>query len=182
MRHALNTILLLLVATSSSWALSEPAATPAPQPPAVQPFASDGDAAATLKGYLDRMNRLYETDSKEGYSILNSTAKMENATHHVRIVIDTKRALVYVFLNRYLSLPNDHSNRDAVLRDLMKRNWDLNIGKFEWDPSDGEVRFSYCFTTENGIGYEAFEAIVNTLLETGDKVWPELKKMVDGGK
>ena len=56
----------------------------------------------------------------------------------------------------------------------MEENWNLNIGKFEWDKTDGEIRLSYCFTTENGIGYEAFSAIVTTLTETGDKLWPEL--------
>ena len=62
----------------------------------------------------------------------------------------------------------------------MKRNWDLNIGNFEWDPSDGVVRFPYCFFNENGLGFEVMKVLVNTLLETGDKHWPELKKMADG--
>jgi hypothetical protein len=180
MRRAVTTILLLLSATLLAQAQTESNAVPPPKASASQPFASEADAVATIKDYLGRMDRSFETDSKEGYPILLFTEKMDHATHRVRIVIDMKRALVYVFLNRYLSLPTDNPHRDAVLRDLMKRNWDLNIGKFEWDPSDGEVRFSYCFTTENGIGYEAFHAIVRTLLESGDKYWPELKKMIDG--
>ena len=105
-----------------------------------------------------------------------------NATHLVRVVIDARRGLVYIFLNRYLALPNDDPARDAVLRELMKLNWSLNIGKFEWDPSDGEVRFSYCFTTENGVGYEAFDAVVRTLLQTGDRLWPELKRLTEGSR
>ena len=49
----------------------------------------------------------------------------------------------------------------------------MNVGKFEWDMSDGEIRYSYCFTTENGVGYEAFSAIIATITQTGDKLWPE---------
>ena len=61
----------------------------------------------------------------------------------------------------------------------MVENWNLNIGKFEWDKTDGEIRYSYCFTTENGLGYESFNAIVLTITRTGDKLWPELKALTD---
>jgi len=97
----------------------------------------------------------------------------------MRVVIDSKRQLVYLFLNRYLSAPANSANVGKVLQALMEQNWNLNIGKFEWDPSDGEIRYSYCFTTENGIGFEAFEAIVQTLAQTGDRLWPDLKKLTE---
>jgi molybdenum cofactor biosynthesis enzyme len=60
----------------------------------------------------------------------------------------------------------------------MEYNWRVNVGKFEWDKSDGEVRYSYTFTTETGVGFEAFEAIVVTLLKTADELWPKLSAMV----
>ena len=102
---------------------------------------------------------------------------VEHATHHLRIVIDTEKQLVYLFLNRYLSVPADHAKLPQLLRRFMELNWQLNIGKFEWDKSDGETRLSYCFTTENGVGFEAFEAIVVTLLKTADDLWPELSEL-----
>jgi hypothetical protein len=33
------------------------------------------------------------------------------------------------------------------------------------------------FSTENGVGYEAFAAVVNTLAKTGDLLFPELHKL-----
>jgi len=54
----------------------------------------------------------------------------------------------------------------------MRYNWRVNIGKFEWDKTDGEIRYSYTFTTENGLGFEAFDAIYFALLKLGDELWP----------
>ena len=138
------------------------------------------NALALMKSYLERMKLTYEVDTSKDYPVLNCKMKMDKATHVLRVVIDSKRQLVYLFLNRYLSAPVDGPNLPKILRTLMEQNWKLNIGKFEWDPSDGEIRFSYCFTTENGVGFEAFEAIVLTLAQTGDRLWPELKRVVDG--
>ena len=49
----------------------------------------------------------------------------------------------------------------------MEENWSLNVGKFEWDKSDEEIRYSYCFTTENSLSYEAFNAIILTVTANG---------------
>jgi len=182
MRRTLIIVLLLLITALPAAALSDAKSASAAEPAAAQPFAAEAGATTAIKGYLERMKISFQSAVKDGYPIIDFSEKMPNATHHVRIVIDAKRGLIYVFLNRYLVLPNENPNRDAVLRELMKKNWDLNIGKFEWDPSDGEIRFSYCFTTENGVGFEAFEAIVTTLLTTGDKFWPELRKLTGIGK
>ena len=158
------------------------------EPGTIEGAAEGGDAAkafsenalALMKSYLERMKLTYDVDTSKEYPVLNCKMKMDNATHVLRIVIDSKRQLVYLFLNRYLSAPVDSPTLPQVLRALMEQNWKLNIGKYEWDPSDGEIRFSYCFTTENGVGFEAFEAIVLTIAQTGDRLWPELKRVVDG--
>ena len=138
------------------------------------------NALSLIRSYMDRMDLKYDVDTSGDYPVLNCPVKMDNATHQLRIVIDTKTQLVYLFLNRYLMAPQNSRTLPRVLRALMERNWDLNIGKFEWDKSDGEVRLSYTFTTENGVGFEAFEAIVLTLVGTGDRLYPDLKKVVDG--
>ena len=141
------------------------------------PWTDNEKAMALLKGYLDRM-KITHTDGMSGEDpVINFPVKMTNATHHVRIVVDGKKGLVYIFLNKYLTSKPASDKLPAVLMRLMEENWNLNVGKFEWDKTDGEIRYSYCFTTENGIGYEAFSAIVQTLTETGDKLWPELKAL-----
>ncbi len=139
------------------------------------------NALALIKSYLDRMELKYEVDTGATFPIIGVPMRMDNAVHHLRVVIDAERELVYMYLNLYLRAPADHPRIDEILTTLMDYNWRLNVGKFEWDKSDGEVRYSYTFTTENGVGFEAFEAILTTLLNTGDQLWPELSKLAGDG-
>ena len=182
MRPILAALFVLFAATAPVPAPAETKSATNPPPAGSQPFESEAAAVAAVKGWVERLGFAAESSTSGSLPVLSLTAPMTNATHHVRMVIDAKRDMIYIFINRYLTVPTTNPNCGAVLRELMKKNWDFNIGKFEWDPSDGEVRYSYCFTTENGIGFEAFRAIVSTLLATGDKYWPELKKVADAGK
>ncbi|NSW56826.1 MAG: trypsin-like peptidase domain-containing protein [Armatimonadetes bacterium] len=138
------------------------------------------NAVALLSEYLDRMQVKYEVKTDLQHPLITTEITLENAVHHPNIVVDANRELVYLYLNRYLMAPPDQANIDTVLRTLMDYNWRVNIGKFEWDKSDGEVRFSQIFTTENGLGFEAFEAMYFALARLGDQLWPELKAIVDG--
>lgn len=136
------------------------------------------NAVALLSSYLDRMGRKYTVDTSRKWPLIElAPVRVEHATHYLRIVIDVERQLVYVFVNRLITVPVNHPRLAEILQRLMELNWQLNVGKFEWDKTDGEVRYSYTFTTENGLGFEAFEAIVLTLLKTADDLWPELSKL-----
>jgi len=175
------TAILLLCAGAASAQESAKAPPAKPAPSSCQRFTSEEQAFTVIRGYLDRMKLASKVVQAEKTSVIDVVLEMDNATHHLRIVVDVERDMVYLFLNRFLSLPQNDPHRDALLQKLMETNWALNIGKFEWDPSDGEVRLSYTFSTENGMGFEAFEAIVGTLAKTGDKYWPDLKKMTAAG-
>jgi thiol-disulfide isomerase/thioredoxin len=158
------------------------AAGPEPSSPAAgsadnNPWSDNDKAMAVLKDYLGRMKMEFTTGMSGDDPLIKISIKMTNATHHMRIVVDGKKDLVYIFLNRYLSSKPGSDKLPAVLQRLMEENWNLNVGKFEWDKTDGEIRYSYCFSTENGIGYEAFNAVVSTLEQTADKLWPELKAL-----
>ncbi|MCX5733506.1 MAG: YbjN domain-containing protein [candidate division NC10 bacterium] len=177
MRTVLISALLVLGLVSPLLAQEKPAAPPDPAPASCRPFVSSEEAVATIAAYLERMKYPPVRDPQSEYPVLTATVKMPHATHSLRMVIDQSRKLVYVFLNRYLAVPKDHPNRSQVLQALMEQNWKLNLGGYQWDPEDGEVRFFYTFSTENGVGFEVFEAVVKTLLETGDRLWPELSNL-----
>ena len=178
MKAALISILLLFGWISPLFAQEKPVSPPSVASASCRSFASNEETTATIKTYLERMK--YPPvllPPRFEYPVLSARVKMPNATHEIRAIIDEGKRIVYIYFNRYLSIPKDHPNRNQVLQALMEQNWKLNIGRYEWDSEDGEVRFSYTFTTENGIGFEAFEAIVKTLLGTGDKLWPELSNL-----
>jgi hypothetical protein len=176
MKTMLIGALLVLGSVSPLLAQEKPASPPgsATATASCRPFVSNEEAATVIAGYLERMTYTPVRDPKGELPILSANVKMTKATHRLRMVIDEKRKILYVFLNRYFVVPKDHPNRNQVLQALMEQNWKLNVGRYEWDPEDGEVRLSYTFTTENGLGFEAFEAVVKTLLDTGDTLWPEL--------
>jgi len=135
------------------------------------------NAVALLTSYLERMDVEYEVKTDGEYPYIRTEWKMKNAVHHPCVIIDTKREIVYLYLNRYLSAPPDHPKLAEILRTLMRYNWRVNIGKFEWDKTDGEIRYSYTFTTENGLGFEAFDAIYFALLKLGDELWPAFMEL-----
>ena len=141
------------------------------------PWVSRDRSLMLVESYLDRMKLKHERDTSKKLPCIKLPVTLKNATHRLHIVADAERRLLYIFLNRYLVVPRDHPNLDTVLRTLMDHNWGLNLGKLEWDKSDGEVRMSHTFTTENGVGFEAFAAVVTTVTRTGDKLWPELSKL-----
>jgi hypothetical protein len=126
--------------------------------------------------YLDKMKLKYETDNEHGFAHLIMVGDHGKYNTYVLAVPD--KALAFIIIADYLTVPADHRNCDKVLRALMKLNWDLNVGKFEWDPSDGEVRLTFTFSTENGVGFEAFSAVFSTLIQTADQKIEELQKIL----
>ncbi len=136
---------------------------------------SEVDLAYVTK-YLDQMELKYEKDEEKNAAHLVMVG--DNGKFDTHVLCDPDTALAFIVISDYLSVPADHRNCDKVLRRLMELNWALNVGKFEWDSNDGEVRFTFCFSTENGIGFEAFEAVFGTLVTTADQRIEELQKLL----
>jgi hypothetical protein len=70
---------------------------------------------------------------------------------------------VYFYIEHYLTLPPDGAKTAAVLRRLMELNWELLVGKLEWDPRSGEVRLSAVLSTDSNFDRRAFRSIVHAL-------------------
>ena len=45
----------------------------------------------------------------------------------------------------------------------MELNWELLVGKFEWNPRDGEVRLSAVLNTDSNFDRRALRSIVHSL-------------------
>ena len=102
----------------------------------------------------------------------------EHATHEVFILVDKDKAILYLAVGAYFSVPDTHPNFTAIMRRLMELNWELSIAKVEWDSSDGEVRLSQAITTENGVGTEALGVTINYLVRSADKHYLELRQLI----
>jgi|YNPNPStandDraft_1061719.scaffolds.fasta_scaffold102101_1 hypothetical protein len=127
---------------------------------------------------LDQLDLRYFVDSA-GRAILLSFHG-DKADYDVYIIVDHERAIVYIGLAGYLTVPRDHPSAPAIMSRLMELNWELSLAKFEWHASgEGEVRISFTFTTENGIGAQALGAAIASLLDVADRYYIELHAMLE---
>lgn len=70
---------------------------------------------------------------------------------------------VYVYLERYASLPPDDPRSAPLLRRMMELNWQLLVGKLEWSARTGEVRLSAVLNTDSNFDRRALRSIVLAL-------------------
>lgn len=151
--------------------------------PAEQAVAEEPEAStlvtvdlAYLTRYLDRMGLKYEINDERRFARM--VVAGDHGKYDIYVLANTESALAFIIIGDYMTVRPDHRNCDKVLRRLMELNWQLNVGKFEWDPSDGEVRITFTFSTENGVGYEAFKAVFETLAVTADQYKEELERLL----
>lgn len=84
---------------------------------------------------------------------------------------------IYFYVERYLLLPSDHARAGTVLRRLMELNWELLVGKFEWNPRSGEVRLSATLSTDSNFDRRAFRSIVRALEMVATRYAAELQDL-----
>ena len=131
---------------------------------------------AYLTKFLDQMKLKYETTADKGFAHMIMVG--DHAKYETYVIADTESALAFVIIRNYMTVKPDNRNADKVLRHLMQLNWKLNVGKFEWNPDDGEVRLTFTFSTEEGIGFNAFKAVFDTLTNTADDKYEECQKIL----
>jgi len=173
-------IIVALLLSGAVWAQEEPMPPPSGEVPAdeTQAIAKDVVTVETITSYLDRMNYVYKLDKSVKVPEIELLMRGENGNYQLRIFIDDPRKVVYMCINRLMTIPDSHPRKSAVLQRLMELNWQLLIGKYEWDKTDGETRLSYTFSTENGLGYEAFVACFQLLVLTADRDYPKLMRLM----
>jgi len=123
-----------------------------------------------IASYLDRMGEDGYKYRQVDENTLECRMIGENGVYVTRIRVSNKLDLVYLYIQDYLVVPKTHRNKDKMMSRLMELNFELNVGKFEWD--------SRAFSTENGLGFEAFRAVFETLLVTADDKYEDLQKLL----
>jgi len=100
----------------------------------------------------------------------------------VRLAYSDVTDTIYLYASEYLSAPSDGAHSDAVLRRLMELNWTMLLGKFEWDPTDGEVRLAMVMNTDSNFDRRAFRSAVRGLNVLADRYYPELHRLETTGR
>lgn len=97
-------------------------------------------------------------------------------------IYDDDTDSVYFYVERYLVAPAQAASTPSLLRRLMELNWTLLVGKFEWNPRDGEVRLGAVLNTDSNFDRRAFRSIVLALDTTAARYREELRALQDGAR
>lgn len=124
--------------------------------------------------YLRRMGLKFETNAAKGYC--HMVLRGRQGAYDTYVITEPKRSLAFIVVRDYLTVRPNSRNCDRALRALMDANWNLSVGKFEWSKTTGEVRITYAFGTQNGIGYDTFKAIFQRIAQAADEQLPMLKR------
>jgi hypothetical protein len=142
-----------------------------------------------LKGYLERFgwSRYQAVDEpyeQEGiiHTGWRSSAESEGYTMTIDPMVE--RNCLSFKVVRILSAPLDSTPRER-LSDLWLAmsyiNYRIILGKFAYDPSDGEVRFSVDVPIDqNTFTYEQFTHTMGVVIKTVERYAPILRRIVAG--
>jgi hypothetical protein len=87
---------------------------------------------------------------------------------------------IYVYLDRYATLRAEGPEVAAAQRRLLEMNWEMLVGKFEWSPTQGEVRLGTVLHTDSNFDRRAFRGAVRALLRVGERYADEVSRLTAG--
>lgn len=97
-------------------------------------------------------------------------------------VYDDRNDTVYLYIERLLVVRPEQPALATVLRRAMELNWELVLGKFEWNPKSGELRVGVVISTDSNFDRRAFRSAVKTLDTLGARYRPELLSLLPSAK
>jgi hypothetical protein len=116
-----------------------------------------------------------ESAQREHCTFLARSESQEPVTLHTLYDDDTDT--IYFHVESWLELPPERARGSAVLERLMELNWELLVGKLEWNPRTGEVRLSAVLNTDSNFDRRAFRSIVRALEALSARYAPELRAL-----
>lgn len=130
-----------------------------------------GDQVA---GYLDLLGEEMVYERSDNEFVLIATAEDGTEIPYMFILVDpAMEGCLLVALTPGI-LPESGPERTAALETISLMNWNNTWVKFVADPDTGEISAMYTFSTEDGMGFEAFAVMLNILLGTVDENWDTL--------
>lgn len=165
----------------------------APSPPAAGPGTEDaparavGEVPAGQPRYLAALRAEIEAmgldgaceadDAQRAHCAVVVRGEASRRTFDLRMAYSDVTDTVYFYVDHYLMARADAPTTDTLIRHLMELNWRLLVGKFEWDPSDGEVRLAMVMNTDSNFDRRAFRSLVRAIQDQADRLYGELTRL-----
>lgn len=100
-----------------------------------------------------------------------------NRELQVHLVYSDETDTIYFYVDDYMDAPPAAESTAAVLRRLMELNWQLLLGKFEWNPADGDVRLAIVMNTDSNFDRRTFRSVIRTIGPVADRYLLELQRL-----
>jgi hypothetical protein len=133
---------------------------------------AQGTSTESLTGYLDRMGLSWKRGEKDvNLLIVTKSTGLQRAERiELYIYNDPRNSVVDLLAyprvsGRYLGVASV-SDRAGLMRKMLEENEDA-FGAYFID-TEGDIGFKFVFTTEAGLGYEAFKAVIGELFRIAD--------------
>lgn len=145
---------------------------------ALAPRASAQEAVTLkqLQGYLDKMALKYVVHPKNDNALVVTTSDNE-AAERLDLYIEIRKDQTVV-LTAYAKAKGRYFNlaRVAEKEKLFQRLLEENYAGFTtfYIDKQGDIGVRFTFTTEDGLGYEAFNSAVNEVLRIADQFTPKM--------
>lgn len=128
---------------------------------------------STVADYLDQIGASYEEE--EGVFWLLATDSLSGDVFPI-FYIEVNAPMEACFMAGPTPglVPESGAGRAAAFEKMAELNAVYPFVKFEHDMSTGEIICTYTFSTENGVGLEAFAAMLQVVFGTIDETAEEL--------
>ncbi|MCD4706438.1 MAG: YbjN domain-containing protein [Candidatus Sabulitectum sp.] len=130
-------------------------------------------STTTVAGYLDQLGAAYE-EEEGAFWLLAEDSLSGEAFPIFYIEVNTPMEACFMAGPTPGLVPESGAGRAAAFAKLAELNATYPFVKFEHDITTGEVICTYTFSTENGVGIEAFSAMLQVIFGTIDETAAEL--------
>lgn len=183
-RTALFTVVGLSILAALPFGVSAQDAVPAPNAPVDTVAEGQPRYLAAMDHELSAMRvrgaRCEASDEQRARCSFSARGITTGRDFEIRAVYSDRTDTIYLYVERYLMAPADGQTTGALLRRLMELNWTLLLGKFEWDPTAGEVRLAMVLNTDSNFDRRAFRSAVRGIGQLADRYFNELDRVVRG--
>lgn len=137
---------------------------------------AEATTPAAVEGMLTRLNVTFHKGPAGDFEFKLGFPDAKPETLMVRALPAQK--ILYLAITDVAKIPPTGPGAEARFRNLASLNYQLTVGKLEWDRQSHEVRLSYTFAADQVVEYGSFVAIVQTLLAEIDAVRKQLNAPV----
>lgn len=106
----------------------------------------------------------------------------KNTSFRVNAQLFEKEKVLFIAVSDYLRIEDATTSSAMVLllTQLASLNYELLLGKFQLNPSSGEISLSVELNLDDGLGFRTFGAVADHLVRTADARYPELLRAAQG--